>query len=196
MSPLESLSLLQLSQKLLVLFLLLSGQRGQTIHSVDIKNIFIDSDNIKIIFGDLFKTSKQGKHLGELNFSSFVPNKNLCIVYTLRYYLQQTEKIRNEGNPTVTKLFVTTQKPFKAVTRDTICRWTRNILQKSGIDLNIFIAHSTRAASTTAAFINRVPLSTILRTAGWQKDCTFRKFYNKPVVMDQSYSQNLLNAFE
>jgi hypothetical protein len=106
--------------------------------------------------------------------------------------LQQTEKIRNEGNPTVNKLFVTTQKPFKTVTRDTICRWTRNILQKSGIDLNIFKAHSTRAAST----INRVPLSTILRTAGWQKDCTFRKFYNKPVVMDQSYSQNLLNAFE
>lgn len=187
---------MQLSQKLLVLFLLLSGQRGQTIHSVDIKNIFIDSDNIKIIFSDLLKTSKQRKHLGGLHLSSFVPNKNLCIVHTLRYYLQQTEKIRNEGNPTVTKPFVTTQKPFKAVTRDTICRWTRNILQKSGIGLNIVKAHGTRAALTTAAFINRVPFSTILRTAGWQKDCTFGKFYNKPVVMDQSYSQSLLNAFD
>ena len=145
----------------------------------------------------MLKTSKQGRHLGELDFSSFVPNKNLCIVYTLRYYLKQTENIlRNEGNHTVTKLFVTTQKPFKAVTRDTICRWTRNILQKSGIDLNIFKAHSTRAASTTAAFKNRVPLSTILRTAGWQKDCTFRKFYKKPIVMDKSYSQNLLNSFQ
>jgi hypothetical protein len=32
LSPLESLSLLQISQKLLMLLLLLSGQRGQTIH--------------------------------------------------------------------------------------------------------------------------------------------------------------------
>lgn len=80
LSPLESLSLLELSQKLLMLLLLLSGQRGQTIHLVDVKNIFIDAGNVKIIFGDLLKTSKQGKHLAELNFSAFPSDKNLCIL--------------------------------------------------------------------------------------------------------------------
>ena len=68
LSPLESLSLLQISQKLLMLLLLLSGQRGQTIHLMDIKNIFITEDNVQIVIGDLLKNSKPGKQLGELNF--------------------------------------------------------------------------------------------------------------------------------
>jgi site-specific recombinase XerD len=71
LSPLESLSLLQISQKLLMLLLLLSGQRGQTIHLMDIKNIFITEDNVKIVIGDLLKNSKPGKQLGELNFPAF-----------------------------------------------------------------------------------------------------------------------------
>ena len=71
LSPLESLSLLQISQKLLMLLLLLSGQRGQTIHLMDIKNIFITKDNVKIVIGDLLKNSKRGKQLGELNFPAF-----------------------------------------------------------------------------------------------------------------------------
>jgi hypothetical protein len=45
--------------------------------------------------------------------------------------------------------------------------------------------HSTKAVSTTAAFSSKVPLATILRTAGWQKHCTFRKVYKKPIVVDK-----------
>jgi hypothetical protein len=109
----------------------------------------------------------------------------------LIFYLEKTKTLR--GN--ITQLFITTKKPYKAVTRDTICRWTRTVLIKSGIDVNIFKPHSTRAASTTAANVRNVPMSTILKTAGWKKDCMFRKFYKKPIVMDKSYSENLLNAF-
>ena len=64
-----------------------------------------------------------------------------------------------------------------------------------GIDVNIFKPHSTRAASTTAAFSSKVPLATILRTAGWQKDCTFRKLYKKPIVVDKSFTENLLISY-
>jgi hypothetical protein len=170
-----------------MLLLLLSGQRGQTIHLMDIKNIFITEDNVKIVIGDLLKNSKPGKQLGELNFPAFT-DKDLCIVNMLIFYLEKTKTLR--GN--ITQLFITTQKPYKAVTRDTICRWTRTVLIKSGIDVNIFKPHSTRAASTTAANVRNVPMSTIL---GWKKDCMFRKFYKKPIVMDKSYSENLLNAF-
>ena len=44
---------------------MLSGQRGQTIHLMDIKNIFITEDNVTIVIGDLLKNSKPGKQLGE-----------------------------------------------------------------------------------------------------------------------------------
>jgi hypothetical protein len=119
----------------------------------------------------------------------------IYVIWKLKYFLQRTFKIRTEGNPVVTKLFLTTQRPYKAVSRDTICRWTKNILHKSGIDVNIFKPHSTRAASTTAAFSSKVPLATILRTASWQKDCTFRKFNKKSIVVDKSFSENLLISY-
>jgi len=43
---------------------------------VDVKNIFIGAGNVKIIFCDLLKTSKQGKHLAELIFSAFPSDKD------------------------------------------------------------------------------------------------------------------------
>ena len=62
------------------------------------------------------------------------------------------------------------------MTRDTICRWTRTVLMKSGIDVNIFKPHSTRAASTIAANVRNVPMSTILKTAGWKKIVCLENF--------------------
>ena len=88
LSPLESLSLLQVSQKLLMLLLLLSGQRGQTIYLMDTNNIFITEDNVQIVIGDLLKNSKPGKQLGELNFPAFT-DKDLCIVNMLFFYLEK-----------------------------------------------------------------------------------------------------------
>jgi hypothetical protein len=94
----------------------------------------------------------------------------------------------------VTKLFPTTQRlSVETQYVDEL----RTFLHKSGIDVNIFKPHSTRAASTTAAFSSKVPLATILRTASWQKDCTFRKFNKKPIVVDKSFtgSENLLISY-
>ena len=54
-------------------------------------------------------------------------------------------------------------------------------MEKAGLDLNIFTPHSVRAASTSAAFRAKIPLNSILETAGWSKDNTFRKYYNKPL---------------
>jgi hypothetical protein len=47
---------------------------------------------------------------------------------------------------------------------------------KSGIDVNIFKPHSTRAASTIAANVRNVPMSTILKTAGWKKIVCLENF--------------------
>jgi hypothetical protein len=57
-----------------------------------VKNIFIDAGNVKIIFGDLLKTSEQEKHLAELNFSAFPSDKDLCILEILKYFLQELLK--------------------------------------------------------------------------------------------------------
>ena len=69
-----------------MLLALLSGQRGQTLHLLDIRNVYITNDSVKIVIGDLLKTSRPNKHLGELNFAAFPHNDSLCIVSVLQNY--------------------------------------------------------------------------------------------------------------
>lgn len=182
-SPIENLSLLQLSCKLATLLALLSGQRGQTIHLIDIRNIDFRNGVVVIRFGDLLKSSSDKRHLGEITLEGYTLDSDMCIINILKEFIRRTVDLRG----TETKLFIQTQKPHKFVSRDTISRWIKHTLCSAGIDTSIFTPHSTRAASTSAAF-SRVPLDTILKTAGWESQCTFRKFYNKP-ALDTQFSK-------
>lgn len=81
-----------------------------------------------------------------------------------------------------TKLLLTTKAPYHPASRDTIRRWTKDVLKTSGVDLDIFAPHSTRSAVTSKVALSKLSLNTILRTAGWSRECIFRKYYKKPVV--------------
>lgn len=177
MAPSRGLSLLQHGQKLAMLLALLTGQRGQYLYLLDIRNIEFSNEQVKLRMGDLLKTSKPGNHLGEIVLQAFPQDQHLCVVTLLTNYLSRTHKLR--GNET--KLFIGGIAPHKGISRDSLARWLKTIMQQTGIDTQVFSPHSTRAASTSAGF-QRVPLDTILRTAGWSSDCMFRKFYNKPIV--------------
>ncbi|GFS05193.1 reverse transcriptase/ribonuclease h/methyltransferase [Elysia marginata] len=52
---------------------------------------------------------------------------------------------------------------------------------KSGIDTNVFGAHSIRGAASTAAASDGVPIDKILSTAGWSNASSFARFYHKEV---------------
>jgi len=65
-------------------------------------------------------------------------------------------------------------------------------MQKSGIDVNLFKPHSTKAAATSKAFLKFVPLEHILSVAGWSSSGTFAKFYRKPVINTDSVTNVLL----
>lgn len=76
-----------------------------------------------------------------------------------------------------TDLFISYVKPHKAVTRDTISRWIKMVMLKSGIDVNKFASHSVRSASVSRAEKNSIPICNILNVAGWSNAETFAKFY-------------------
>lgn len=66
---------------------------------------------------------------------------------------------------------------------------------KSGIDVNVFKPHSTRAASTRKANLCQVPVDAIRQAASGKGDCTFRKFYCKPIVENVSqFGQAILGT--
>lgn len=97
----------------------------------------------------------------------------------MKHYISRTSGIRIDS-----RLFIITQKPFSGASKDTVAKL-------AGIDLTLFTSHSTRSASTSA-LVNKIPLNTIVKTAGWARECTFRKFYKKPITNDSTFSNSLL----
>jgi site-specific recombinase XerD len=90
------------------------------------------------------------------------------------------------------KLLIGTQKPHKSVTKSTVARWIRMFLNKAGV-LEHYTPHSIRTAAASSANSRGIPLSCILKTAGWQNARTFNKFYNKQIVEDHTMQMCLLD---
>ena len=184
----SDLSLLQLSQKLSILLMLLSGQRCQTVHLIKLGNIEITGDTMTIYIGDLVKQSKPGKHLEPLVFSRFSKDK-LCVIKTMQEYVNRTVELRGDEQC----LFIACVKPHKVVTKSTIARWIKQLVFKSGINVSVFGTHSCRSASTSSFAVKGVPIDNIMKSAGWASSQTFYKFYFKP-VKNQTVSESILQS--
>ena len=185
--PVKYLSMKQLTQKLSVLLLLLSGQRHQTIHLLDIRNMTITAGSVKFRIGDLVKQSRPGTHVNEIVFKGYAPNRKLCIRTVLMAYLKRTLNVQGGEK----RLLLTYGRPIHAASKATIRRWTLEVLAESGVDLTIFTPHSTRSAATSKAS-KHVPLDTILKTAGWSRESTFRQYYDKPIDKSGTFGNAVL----
>ena len=106
----------------------------------------------------------------------------LCVVTALKEYLIRTKFARETHS--CSQLLLRYVKPYGPVSRHTLSRWVKFVLQSSRIDVNIFKPHRTRSASTSKAKLCDVPLADILDKAGWKSESTFAKFYDKNIVED------------
>ena len=170
-----------LSLKLLTYKLVMLMSLARPSHSADLASLCIDHCHYKpegVVFvpSVLTRQSRQGKPLTEYFFASFTDNKELCPVETLRQYQKVTASLRKES----THLFVAIVKPHKPIAPCTITRWLKKVLKLSGFDTNIFTAHSTRSASSSAAADFWVTTSDILKAVDWSSESVFRKFYYRP----------------
>ena len=190
LSPVKELTLKMLTLKTVALLGLLSAQRCQTLYFLDIRNMVINSSTVKFSIGDKLKQTKPGKHVHELEFPAYPTDICLCVVDVMKEYLERTKPLRGD----ITSLFVTHVKPYKAASKDTISRWIKTTLRLAGIDMNRFKPHSIRSSSTSAAAIAKVPVDTILRTAGWSGHCTFAKYYKKPIQNHGELAKALLDS--
>ncbi|XP_024879664.1 uncharacterized protein LOC112459668 isoform X1 [Temnothorax curvispinosus] len=177
----EDLALDKLSKKLVSLLALVTGQRIQTLSSIDVRNIVTKENLIEIKIPERIKTSKPGKYQPVLTLPCYKENLNICPVNTLQCYLKRTKELRKD----ITSLFISFKKPFKKASTQTLSRWVKDVLQESGIDTDIFSAHSTRHASTSAAKRKGINIDVIRKSAGWtERSATFTKFYDRPIVQD------------
>ena len=189
--PHGNLSLKQLSYKLIVLLALTTGQRIQTLHSVDLKNVVLSPNFIKIRIGELLKQTKVGQHLTELYIEEYKQDKAICVVEAFHAYVEKTKMLRGDYS----QLFIGLQKPHTPVTKSTLARWIKAVLVSSCIDMSMYTPHSTRSASTSVAAL-KIPIVSVLKTAGWKKDCVFRKFYQREVTNNSEFSNAVLGHLQ
>lgn len=185
----NSLSLENLSKKLVTLLAIATAHRVQTLSLIKLSNIYQYSDKMLIKIPDLIKTSRVGLNQPILCLPFFTEKPELCPGQALLAYIDKTKLIRSNCD----QLFITFKKPHKHVSSQTISRWIKETLNKSGIDTSIFTAHSTRHASTSAASRLGVNIDVIRKAAGWSETSkTFAQFYNREIVHCDDFARSIL----
>lgn len=186
-SPAKELSLFMLGAKLLTLCAIVTGHRCQTFHAmtIDKSNMTLSMNKAVFRIDSLLKHNAPSHSLSVVTLHSFHEDRRICVLTCLKEYLNRTRGLRISN-----KLFISTQSPHSGVSKDTLSRWIRLILTKSGIDTNIFKAHSTRSASCSSA-VRNIDVWHVLRTAEWKRESTFARFYKKPT---ESSSESFANA--
>ena len=171
----EELDLKTLSEKLVTLLALVTGHRIQTFSLINIGNIRKIHDTYEVKIPNRIKTTGPRRKHPVLVLPFFLENSTPCVASALESYIQKTTPLRG----TVEYLFLSFKSPYKAVTTQTLSRWIKDMLTKSGVDTQRFTAYSTRHASTSTARRKGVGLDTIRRTAGWtETSSTFSRFYD------------------
>ena len=187
--PNEKLSSKDLTHKVLMLILLVSSQRGQSIHYLDLQHLTIEEDNYSFDVAEHINTSTPRNPHTRIDIAASEPDSTICPSNCLKAYLNKTKALRNNE----TKLFISYVRPHKTVSGDTVSRWTKETLRLCGIDTKVFTAHSTTSASVSKANEKDFPVHEIMAKACWKSAETFRKYYNKPVIQGNRLASAILD---
>ena len=119
---------------------------------------------------------------GELRLPAGNHHPPLSLAQCLAAYTAHTEGKRAyyavaEGHKPE-HLFVSNTKPFQPVTTVTLARWLTSVMDRAGIDISLYKAHSTRSSSASAQVRKGLSLSEVLKKGNWsERSRTFKLFY-------------------
>ena len=172
-------SFMNSSKKLSVLLMLLSGNRVNMLTNFKItqENMTLTDTECSFRFDNVLKHSRSGKSEPPMTFLAYPNDRELCPVQTIISFLQKRAELCPEPY-----LFITTTKPYRRASSQTIARWIKRTMLEAGLNTNVYSAHSCRAASSSAAYLAGVGISTILKSASWSNVTTFKKFYLKELT--------------
>ncbi|CAG7822913.1 unnamed protein product [Allacma fusca] len=186
--PTLSCSMEQLTTKLSTLLAIITAHRVQTFASIEVSDIKLQSEYIDIFISGRIKTSRVNRPQPVLHIPYFSGDGEICAATVLKEYIRRTETVRGDQS----KLFLSICRPYKPVTAQTIGRWIKTVLTRSGIDMTIFSAHSTRHASTSSAAAQGINIETIRQAAGWTASSTmFAKFYKQPIINRSEFAESV-----
>lgn len=185
--PMSSCSLKCLTQKTVFLIALASGRRRSEIHALSATSGSVkfsaDVSSVVLHFYPGFLAKNQipsvaGVPIEIPALSGSGTDSLLCPVRALRIYMRRTKSFRKDRK----RLFISYVKAYeKEISASTISRWivdtVRFSYEKSGNSSLKICAHELRALSTSFAWLNRVPLDSVLRAGFWRSENSFVRCY-------------------
>ena len=146
LSPKNSLSLKQSTLKLAMLMALISFNRCDSLHKLDLRFHYFKRDGVNFIIPTHTKTSSPTK-FKKIFFPAFPQDRRLCVVNYLKHYKDYTAEYQPKQSPsTPDPLFLSIVSPHKPISSATFARWIKTVLKDSGIDTSTFGSHSTHSA--------------------------------------------------
>ena len=151
-----------------MLLSLLTGKRGQALHSLNVSDFRFSSHKCVFVFSEKHKHTKPGVQTEPATILEFPDNHKLCLVKHVYEYFNRTRSLQQD-----IKLFISCAKPHDPVSRDRFSRWVKLVLDDSGTDTSRFkpIAHWRR-------FKIRRPASTPGDSAGRASDTRYQRLYS------------------
>ena len=137
-------------------------------------------DSITFLPAKLAKADDPSHFMTPIVIPAYHPDERLCVVRTLKFYLQATADRRDGTEPKV--LLRSLVRPFHPVSPQTVSNWiTRTIRMSFDIKNKPrparSRAHSVRALAPNWAAFKGASLENILAAADWRRRSTFANFY-------------------
>ena len=193
----RELSLRMLTYRTLMLVCLTNIPRASEVTQMTISRKSDLPDRMAFFFkyptkNDRERSGKYRKKPKEpLEVFRFQDDEELCPVSHLQHYLERTFPLRNGAD----KIFIALTKPHQGVTPETISRWLRDILKRSGIDTSVFTSHSIRHASSSKAKVRGATVKDIMDKGRWASTSTWHRFYYKQVLGEEPFQRAVLQGF-
>jgi integrase len=188
-SPADKLTLDKLTMKVVVLLLLVTGQRPQIFRGLRVDQMEVSGSSFVFdVDNSCLKQGRLGYKLEPIRLVKYAPDRRLCIYRYLTVYLRRTLDHR-AGHK---QLILTCKKPYGPATVNTIARWIKLVLKEAGVNVGEYKPGSVRHASTSMAKAQGVPIGEILASGGWSGSSVFAKYYNKPIEGKKQFANKVL----
>ncbi len=192
--PLHQASLSDTAKKTAFLIAAASGRRVSDIHALSVAKEHLSFS------GNAARLLPRSGYLAKNQSVNFTPSPIIlpdlrkatgstddapwCPVRALKFYLDKTAQYRGVHD----QLFLTTQKPIKPASKQTIARWIVDIIRE-GISRaeNRAIgskvgAHDLRSQASAWASYRGASIQEIMDAMGWSSSSTFQQVYLKDVL--------------
>ena len=173
----NDLSLSDLSSKLACLMALATLIRVSDLAGIDYESINTDPPDAAFSLSRPMKAQHSGP-LKRIQLKGHQPDALVCPVACLQSYLTRTEPFRS--GPRCRSLFLGLISPHDPISSESVSRWIKSMLSRSGIDTTVYAAHSARSEAASAAVRAGVAIDTVLRAGHWSRRSTFTRFYFRP----------------